>query len=93
MDRRFYVGVSAALFAAFAFSLNFVVPFIIGDYSTFDFALIRHVVSALVGLYILFSEKGVMRHLTLRNCLQAIWLAFVGYVGYFLTVTGAALFA
>ncbi|RFB89577.1 hypothetical protein B5K11_21070 [Rhizobium leguminosarum bv. trifolii] len=93
MDRLFYVGVSAALVAAFAFSLNFVVPFIIGDYSTFDFALIRHVVSALVGLYILFSQKGAMRHLTLRNCLQAIWLAFVGYVGYFLTVTGAAVFA
>ncbi|MBB3644815.1 drug/metabolite transporter (DMT)-like permease [Rhizobium sp. BK619] len=93
MDRLFYVGVSAALFAAFAFSLNFVVPFIIGDYSTFDFALIRHVVSGLVGLYILFSEKRVMRHLTLRNCLQAIWLAFIGYVGYFLTVTGAAVFA
>ncbi|PLU63770.1 hypothetical protein BMJ24_00690, partial [Sinorhizobium medicae] len=80
-------------FAAFAFSLNFVVPFIIGDYSTFDFALVRHVVSSLVGLYILISEKDVMRHLTLRNCLKAIWLAFVGYVGYFLTVTGAAIFA
>ncbi|EJC81661.1 hypothetical protein Rleg4DRAFT_3347 [Rhizobium leguminosarum bv. trifolii WSM2297] len=93
MDRLFYVGVSAALFAAFAFSLNFVVPFIIGDYSTFDFALIRHLVSGLVGLYILFSEKRVMRHLTLRNGLQAIWLAFIGYVGYFLTVTGAAVFA
>lgn len=93
MNRVFYVGVSAALFAAFAFSLNFVVPFIIGDYSTFDFALVRHVVSSLVGLYILASEKGVMRHLTLGNCLQAVWLAFVGYVGYFLTVTGAAIFA
>lgn len=58
MDRTFYVGVSAALFAAFAFSLNFVVPFIIGDYSNFDFALIRHVVSAFVGLYILLSEKA-----------------------------------
>ncbi|TCU27964.1 hypothetical protein EV130_103370 [Rhizobium azibense] len=34
-----------------------------------------------------------MLHLTLRNCLQAIWLAFIGYVGYFLTVTGAAVFA
>ncbi|OWV71486.1 hypothetical protein ATY77_13280 [Rhizobium sp. R634] len=93
MDRSFYIGVSAALFAAFAFSLNFVVPFIIGDYSTFDFALIRHLVSALVGLFILFSEKHVARHLTLRNVLQALWLAFVGYVGYFLTVTGAAIFA
>jgi drug/metabolite transporter (DMT)-like permease len=93
LDRRFYIGVLAALFAAFAFSLNFVVPFIIGGYSTFDFALIRHVVSALVGLCILFSQKGVTQHLTLRNCLSTIWLAFIGYVGYFLTVTGAAIFA
>jgi len=93
MGRLFYVGVLAALFAAFAFSLNFVVPFIIGDYSTFDFALIRHVVSALVGLCVLSLEKRVVRHLTLRNCLSAIWLAFIGYVGYFLTVTGAAIYA
>ncbi|WP_077961035.1 DMT family transporter [Ensifer adhaerens] len=93
MNQGFYIGVLAALFAAFAFSLNFVVPFIIGDYSTFDFALVRHVVSALVGLCILFSTKGVIRHLTLRNGLSALWLAFIGYVGYFLTVTGAAIFA
>lgn len=93
MNRHFYVGVFAALFAAFAFSLNFVVPFIIGEFSTFDFALVRHAVSAVVGLCILFSEKRVMRHLTFRNCLQAVWLAFIGYVGYFLTVTGAAIFA
>ncbi|MEY9627398.1 drug/metabolite transporter (DMT)-like permease [Sinorhizobium fredii] len=93
MDKRFSIGVFAALFAAFAFSLNFIVPFIIGDYSTFDFALVRHVVSALVGLCILFSGKGVMQHLTLRNWLSTTWLAFIGYVGYFLTVTGAAIFA
>ncbi|MBB4167503.1 drug/metabolite transporter (DMT)-like permease [Rhizobium sp. BK538] len=35
----------------------------------------------------------MVRHLTLRNCLSAIWLAFIGYVGYFLTVTGAAIYA
>lgn len=93
MDKDFFIGVLAALFAAFAFSLNFVVPFIIGDYSTFDFALVRHVVSALVGLCVLLSGRGVIRHLTLRNWLSAIWLAFIGYVGYFLTVTGAAIFA
>lgn len=92
MDMRFYIGVSAALFAAFAFSLNFIVPFIIADYSIFDFALIRHVVSAVVGLCILFSKSGVMQHLTLRNWLATLGLAFIGYVGYFLTVTGAAIF-
>jgi drug/metabolite transporter (DMT)-like permease len=92
MDRQFYIGVFAALFAAFAFSLNFVVPFVVGDYTTFDFALIRHVVSALIGLGILFVQKGVSQHLTLSNCLMTTWLAFIGYVGYFLTVTGAAIY-
>jgi drug/metabolite transporter (DMT)-like permease len=90
MHKQFTIGIFAALFAALAFSLNFIVPFIIGDYSTFDFALIRHVVSALVGLGILFSEKGVMQYLSARNWLVTLGLAFTGYVGYFLTVTGAA---
>ncbi|NRQ16532.1 Inner membrane protein YtfF [Ensifer sesbaniae] len=94
MNRQFSVGVFAALFAAFAFSLNFIVPFIIGDYSTFDFAMIRHVVSALVGLVILFSRRETaLRHLTFRNAMAATGLAFIGYVGYFLTVTGAAIFS
>jgi drug/metabolite transporter (DMT)-like permease len=93
MEKGFYIGVLAALFAAFAFSLNFVVPFIIGGYSTFDFALVRHVASALVGLCVLFSNKGAVQYLTLRNVLSTIWLSFIGYVGYFLTVTGAAIFA
>lgn len=92
MNRQFTIGVFAAFFAAFAFSLNFIVPFIIGGYSTFDFALIRHVVSALVGVGILISEKSVIRHLSPRNWLATFGLAFVGYVGYFLTVTGAAIF-
>lgn len=92
MNKQFTIGIFAALFAAFAFSLNFIVPFIIGEYSTFDFALIRHVVSALVGLGILFSEKGVVQYLTPRNWLATLGLAFIGYVGYFLTVTGAAIF-
>ncbi|MBZ7926417.1 DMT family transporter [Ensifer adhaerens] len=94
MNRHFSVGVFAALFAAFAFSLNFVVPFIIGDFSTFDFALVWHVVSAMVGVVVLFSERETaLRHLTFRNALTATGLAFIGYVGYFLTVTGATIFA
>jgi drug/metabolite transporter (DMT)-like permease len=93
MDKQFTVGVFAALFAAFGFSLNFIVPFIIGDYTTFDFALVRHVVAALVGAMVLVSKKDILRHLTLRNWLATAGLAFIGYVGYFLTVTGAAIFS
>ncbi|WDZ80398.1 EamA/RhaT family transporter (plasmid) [Ensifer adhaerens] len=92
MDKQFTIGVLAALFAAFGFSLNFVVPFIIGDYSTFDFALVRHVVAAMVGVAVLASEKELLKHLTLQNWFATAGLAFIGYVGYFLTVTGAAIF-
>ncbi|KSV70208.1 hypothetical protein N183_29165 [Sinorhizobium sp. Sb3] len=92
MDKQFTIGVLAALFAAFGFSLNFIVPFIIGDHSTFDFALVRHLVAAMVGVAILVSEKDPLRHLTLRNWLATATLAFIGYVGYFLAVTGAAIF-
>jgi hypothetical protein len=34
-------GIAAAVLAALAWSLNFIVPFVIGDYSVFDFALFR----------------------------------------------------
>ena len=92
MNRQFHLGVFAALFAAWAFSFNFVVPFVIGEFSTFDFAFVRHVVSGMIGLCILVMESEVSRYLTLRNYLVTAWLAFIGYVGYFLTVTGAAIY-
>ena len=92
MEKEFYIGVASATFAAFAFSLNFIAPFVIGDYSTFDFALVRHVVSGAVGLGILFMQRDLSQYLTFRNWLATTWLAFIGYVGYFLTVTGAAIY-
>ncbi|MGO8854087.1 MAG: EamA/RhaT family transporter, partial [Steroidobacteraceae bacterium] len=42
-------GIMAALLAALAWSLNFIVPFVIGDYSVFDFALFRFLISGLLG--------------------------------------------
>lgn len=86
-------GVSAALLAAFMWSLNFVVPFVIGEYSTFDFALIRFGVSGLIGFCLLAMERDLLSRVTLRDCLMTMWLAFIGYVGYFLAVTGAAFYA
>src|SRR5262245_50940219 len=57
MNRQFHLGVFAALFAAWAFSFNFVVPFVIGEFSTFDFAFVRHAVSGMIGLCILVMES------------------------------------
>jgi len=93
MNKSVSIGVAAAIFAAFAWSLNFVVPFVIGDYSVFDFALFRFVISGVVGFGFLAFRLDIVRVLNSHDWLMAFWLGFVGYVGYFLTVAGAAIFA
>jgi drug/metabolite transporter (DMT)-like permease len=87
------LGILAAVFATFAWSLNFVVPFVVGRYTIFDLALLRFVVSALIGGGMLTSRSTALRRLSVRDWLMASCLAFLGYVGYFLTVTAAALWA
>jgi hypothetical protein len=39
-----FVGIVAAALAAFSWSLSFIAPFVIGDYSLFDFTLVEFVV-------------------------------------------------
>jgi drug/metabolite transporter (DMT)-like permease len=93
MKQSMLIGVVAALFAAFAWSLNFIVPFVIGEYSIFDFALFRFTISGLLGLGFLALRVDAVRSLKPRDWLIAFWLGLIGYVGYFLTVVGAAIFA
>jgi drug/metabolite transporter (DMT)-like permease len=87
------IGIVAALFAAFAWSLNFVVPFVIGDYSVFDFALFRFGISGAAGMGFLLWKWDTIRGLGVRDWLAAFRLGFIGYLGYFLTVAGGAIFA
>lgn len=87
------IGIIAALFAALVWSLNFVIPFVIGAYTVFDYALLRFGISGLLGLVFLIVNIDAARRLRLRDWLAAAWLAFVGYVGYFLTLAGAAIYA
>jgi drug/metabolite transporter (DMT)-like permease len=89
----FLLGVLAALFGAFAWSLNFVVPFVIGDYSIFDFALFRFVIPAALGMLFLLFKRDAIRALTKADWLTTFFLGFIGYLAYFLTVAGAAIFA
>ena len=41
-------GIAAAIFASFTWSMNFVAPFVIGDYSIFDLAACRFLLSGLI---------------------------------------------
>lgn len=93
MSSSLLIGVAAALLAALAWSLNFIVPFVIGDHSVFDSAVIRFVVTGAMGLCILAVKIESVRRLRLVDWLVAAGLALIGYVGYFLSVVGAAIFA
>ncbi|WP_026182438.1 DMT family transporter [Leeia oryzae] len=88
-----FLGVIAAIFAAFSWSLNFVAPYVLGPYSIYDLAVCRFLISGLMGLVILYALRKTAPQLGLLDWFVAGWLGFVGYVGYFLTIMGAVLFA
>lgn len=89
----YLLGILAALFAAFAWSLNFVVPFVIGAYSIFDFALIRFVIASVLAAIFLIWRRGDVKRLRSNDYLVACYLGLIGYLAYFLTVAGAAVYA
>ena len=93
MKNAMLVGIVAAALAAISWSLSFIVPFVIGDYSPFDFTLVEFVFSALLGLGLLWKNAKAVRLLELSDWLSACSLGLIGYVGYYLAVMGAALYA
>jgi drug/metabolite transporter (DMT)-like permease len=93
MNTSLLVGIVAALLAALAWSLNFIVPFVIGDYSIFDIALFRFLISgALAGAYLIFKWKDV-RNLRIGDWLMSFALGIVGYLVYFQALAAAAIYA
>lgn len=93
MKKRMSVGILAAVLAAFSWSLNFIVPFVIGDYSLFDFTLVEFVFSGLLSIGLLWRNARVVRALSVHDWIYACSLGVIGYVGYCLAVMGAAVYA
>jgi drug/metabolite transporter (DMT)-like permease len=69
------------------------VPFVIGRYSLFDFALVEFVFSGILSVVILWRRAPALRELRLADWGAACSLGLIGYVGYFLAVMGAAVYA
>jgi drug/metabolite transporter (DMT)-like permease len=87
------IGILAALLAAFGWSLNFIVPFVIGPYSVFDFSLIRFSIAGSACAAYLISQRRTVKSLRGRDWLITIALGLIGYLGYFLALVGAAVYA
>ena len=86
-------GVAAAAFGAFSWSLSFIVPFVIGDYSAFDSTLLEFIFSGLISAFLLWRNAHLVKHLKPRDWFTACSLGLIGYAGYFLAVMGAAIYA
>lgn len=92
-NRLSITGISAAVLASLTWSMNFVAPLVIGEYSIFDLAACRFIISGLIGVLILMANFKAWRHLTLNDWLVTAGLGFIGYVGYFIAVIIAATYA
>jgi drug/metabolite transporter (DMT)-like permease len=93
MKRSMLVGILAASLAAFSWSLSFIVPFVIGDYSLFDFTLVEFVVSGILSIGLLWRHATVVRTLQLNDWIAGCSLGLIGYVAYFLAVMAAAVYS
>jgi drug/metabolite transporter (DMT)-like permease len=93
MQRHILPGIVAAVLAAVSWSLSFIVPFVIGNYSLFDFTLLEFAFSGILSLGLLWRHAAAVRRLELRDWLAGASLGLIGYVGYFLAVMGAAVHA
>jgi drug/metabolite transporter (DMT)-like permease len=87
------IGIVAALLATLAWSLNFIVPFVIGDYSIFDIALVRFLISGLLALAYLMFRWKIVRHLRAKDWLMSFALGLIGYLVYFQSLAAAAFYA
>jgi drug/metabolite transporter (DMT)-like permease len=86
-------GIVAALLAALAWSLNFIAPFVIGDYSIFDFALVRFLISGVLAIAYLIFKRKTVRYLRVGDWLTSFALGLIGYLVYFQALAAAAVYA
>lgn len=93
MKHMFTTGIAAATFASLTWSMNFIAPLFIGEYSIFDLAACRFIISGLIGAAILILKWKFCRNLTLKDWLVTAKLGFIGYVGYFVAVVLATTYA
>lgn len=91
MSKSYVMGVAAAIFATFSWALNFLSPYLMGDYGPVDFITMRFIVSGCIGLvmiHIYWSSEPV---LTWRSMAVVGLLGVLGYALYIGCIMGSVL--
>ena len=91
MSKSYVTGVAAAIFATFSWALNFLSPYLMGDYGAVDFITMRFIVSGCIGLVLVHIYWSVGSALTWRSILVAGLLGVLGYAVYIGCIMGSVL--
>jgi len=87
------LGVAAAVFATFSWALNFIMPYVLGGYSAYDFISLRFLFSGLFGVLFVFHCRKQAMQLRLEQVVLALCLGVVGYLGYIGCIFGGVYYA
>lgn len=74
------LGLLAAISATFSWSLLYVFPTLVGDYSLFDLAVVSYAFAGLGSLLVLVVYRNEVRQLRLKDWGCAALLGFLGYL-------------
>jgi drug/metabolite transporter (DMT)-like permease len=93
VEKSAAIGVFFAIFATFSWALNFVGPYVTGDYTAYDFISLRFLFSGVLGAVFVFVYRASLVFIGWQDILLAGCLGLLGYVGYIACIMGGVIFA
>jgi drug/metabolite transporter (DMT)-like permease len=85
-------GVALAVVATLSWALNFVAPYVTGNYSLYDLMVVRFLIAGLLGLVVVMCCRAQLRSLRSGLRLLGAGLGLIGYLGYSSCIAAGVVF-
>ncbi|SDN24571.1 DMT family transporter [Pseudomonas azotoformans] len=92
MQTSVFLGVSLAVIATLGWALNFIAPYVTGDYSLFDFIAVRYLMAGALGSMGLILYRAQLRCLGPHQLWVATGLGVTGCLGYGACIAAGVVF-
>ncbi|NBF07279.1 DMT family transporter [Pseudomonas sp. Fl4BN1] len=87
------LGVAFAVFATLSWSVNFIAPYITGNYSLYDLMALRFLMAGAIGACLLWVNRTHLRGISRGLRCLGLGLGVIGYLGYSACIAGGVLLA
>ncbi|TCV59611.1 hypothetical protein EDB98_11962 [Pseudomonas fluorescens] len=85
-------GLALAVVATLSWALNFIAPYVTGDYTIYDLMIVRFLIAGALGLGVVLLYRTQLRLLRRNQVLLAAGLGVVGYLGYSACIAAGIIF-